>query len=78
MHNNQVYGLTKGQASPTLLRDMHTKSLLKPNIQDRLNPLVLAIASGYTFVARAFALDVKHLKEIIKQAIMHKGGVIHK
>jgi len=74
MHNNQVYGLTKGQASPTLPRDMHTKSLLKPNIQDMLNPLVLAIASGYTFVARAFALDVKHLKEIIKQAITHKGA----
>ncbi|ALL01757.1 2-oxoglutarate oxidoreductase, beta subunit [Pyrodictium delaneyi] len=74
MHNNQVYGLTKGQASPTLPRDMRTKSLLKPNIQDMLNPLVLAIASGYTFVARAFALDVKHLKEIIKQAIMHKGA----
>ncbi len=74
MHNNQVYGLTKGQASPTLPRGIKTKALPKPNIQDMLNPVALAIAAGYTFVARSYAMDVRHLKEIIKKAIRHKGA----
>jgi 2-oxoglutarate ferredoxin oxidoreductase subunit beta len=52
---------------------MKTKSLPLPNINDAINPLVVAISSGYTFVARSYAYDVKHLKEIIKQAILHKG-----
>lgn len=73
VHNNGVYGLTKGQASPTLKLGMKTKSLPLPNINDSLNPLAIAIVSGYTFVARSYAYDVKHLKEIIKQAILHKG-----
>jgi 2-oxoglutarate ferredoxin oxidoreductase subunit beta len=71
--NNGVYGLTKGQASPTLKLGMKTKSLPLPNINDAINPLIVAISSGYTFVARSYAYDVKHLKEIIKQAILHKG-----
>lgn len=71
--NNGVYGLTKGQASPTLKLGMKTKSLPLPNINDAINPLVVAISSGYTFVARSYAYDVKHLKETIKQAILHKG-----
>ncbi|MFN3995247.1 MAG: 2-oxoacid:ferredoxin oxidoreductase subunit beta, partial [bacterium] len=49
------------------------KSLPLPNINDALNPLAIAILSGYTFVARSYAYDVKHLKEIIKKAILHKG-----
>ncbi len=73
VHDNGVYGLTKGQASPTLKRGEKTKSLPKPNINDPLNPIVLAISSGYTFVARAFAYDVQTTKEIIKKAIKHKG-----
>lgn len=71
--NNGVYGLTKGQASPTLKLGTKTKSLPLPNINDAINPLVVAIACGYTFVARSYAYDVKHLKEMIKQAILHKG-----
>ncbi|MCS7243751.1 MAG: 2-oxoacid:ferredoxin oxidoreductase subunit beta [Candidatus Calescibacterium sp.] len=71
--NNGVYGLTKGQASPTLKLGMKTKSLPLPNINEAINPLVVAISCGYTFVARSYAYDVKHLKEIIKQAILHKG-----
>jgi Pyruvate:ferredoxin oxidoreductase and related 2-oxoacid:ferredoxin oxidoreductases, beta subunit len=59
VHDNGVYGLTKGQASPTLKRGEQTKSLPKPNINDPINPIMLALASGYTFVARAFAYDVK-------------------
>ena len=74
MYNNQVYGLTKGQASPTLPYGIKTKALPKPNIQDMVNPIALAVASGYTFVARAYSMDVKGLKEIIKQAIKHKGS----
>jgi 2-oxoglutarate ferredoxin oxidoreductase subunit beta len=73
IHNNGVYGLTKGQASPTLKRDLQTKSLPKPNINEAVNPVALALISGYTFVARSYAYDVRHLKEIIKQGIQHKG-----
>jgi len=73
IHDNGVYGLTKGQASPTLLRGIKTKSLPKPNINDAINPLFMALSSGYTFVARGYAYDVKHLKELIKMAIKHKG-----
>jgi 2-oxoglutarate ferredoxin oxidoreductase subunit beta len=73
IHDNAVYGLTKGQASPTLRLGLRTKALPKPNINEAVNPIALALISGYTFVARAYAYDTKHLKEIIKQAILHKG-----
>ncbi|MGC8568897.1 MAG: 2-oxoacid:ferredoxin oxidoreductase subunit beta [Nitrososphaeria archaeon] len=74
MHDNTVYALTKGQAAPTLERGAKPKSLPKPNIQDAVNPIALALASGYTFVARAYSGKVKHLKEIIKAAINHRGA----
>ena len=73
IHNNGVYGLTKGQASPTLRRDLQTKALPKPNINEPINPIGLAIISGYTFAARTYAYDIRHLKDTIKQAIQHKG-----
>lgn len=73
IHDNGVYGLTKGQASPTLRKGVKTKSLPKPNINEAVNPLAVAIASGYTFVARGYAYDVNHLKELIKRAIQHRG-----
>jgi len=73
VYNNAVYGLTKGQASPTLKLGVKTKSLPKPNINDAVNPIALALVSGYTFIARAYSYDVKHLKEIIKKAVLHKG-----
>jgi 2-oxoglutarate ferredoxin oxidoreductase subunit beta len=73
IHNNGVYGLTKGQASPTLQRDLQTKALPKPNINEAVNAIGLAVISGYTFVARSYAYDVRHLKDTIKQAIQHKG-----
>ena len=76
IHDNQVYGLTKGQASPTLPAGVKTKALPKPNLQEAVNPLTLALASGYTFVARAFAMDINHLKEIIKAAVKHKGAAV--
>jgi 2-oxoglutarate ferredoxin oxidoreductase subunit beta len=74
LHDNGVYGLTKGQASPTLKRGLKPKSLPVPNINEGINPLLLALASGYTFVARAYSYDVKHLKELIKMAMKHKGS----
>jgi 2-oxoglutarate ferredoxin oxidoreductase subunit beta len=73
VHDNSVYGLTKGQASPTLRLGMQTKSLPKPNINAAVNPLALALASGYTFIARTYAYDVNHLKNTLVQAIRHRG-----
>ena len=73
VHDNRVYGLTKGQASPTMPLGERTKSLPKPNIYGPINPLALAVASGYTFVARTFAYDVAMTMELVKQAITHKG-----
>jgi 2-oxoglutarate ferredoxin oxidoreductase subunit beta len=73
IHNNGVYGLTKGQASPTLRRELQTKSLPRPNINEPVNPIGLALISGFTFAARSYAYDVRHLKEVIKKGIWHKG-----
>ncbi|MCW3999214.1 MAG: 2-oxoacid:ferredoxin oxidoreductase subunit beta [Candidatus Bathyarchaeota archaeon] len=73
IHNNGVYGLTKGQASPTLRFGVKTKGLPKPNINEAINVVSLAITAGFTFVARSYAFDVVHLKDMIVQAIKHKG-----
>ncbi|HVL86939.1 MAG TPA: 2-oxoacid:ferredoxin oxidoreductase subunit beta [Candidatus Thermoplasmatota archaeon] len=73
VYNNGVYGLTKGQASPTLKQGMKTKSLSSPNINDGVNPLALALSAGYTWIGRGYAYDIKHLKELMKQAIAHRG-----
>jgi len=74
--NNGVYGLTKGQASPTLQRGAKPKSLPLPNINDAVNPIALAIDSGYTFVARGVAYKSKELTQLIKMGIQHKGLAI--
>lgn len=71
--NNAVYGLTKGQASPTLKLGMKTKSLPQPNVNNSVNPIALALVSGFTFLARGYSYDVRHLKDIIKKAVEHKG-----
>ncbi|MGC8586832.1 MAG: 2-oxoacid:ferredoxin oxidoreductase subunit beta [Candidatus Micrarchaeia archaeon] len=73
VHDNMVYGLTKGQAAPTMPLGEKTKSLPKPNINSAINTIALAVASGYTFVARSFAYDTTMTKDLIKQAIQHKG-----
>ncbi len=72
-HNNGVYGLTRGQASPTLRLGLRTKSLSRPNINKALNPIAISLMSGYTFVARSYAFDFRHLKEVIKRGIRHRG-----
>src|SRR5437899_12895583 len=74
MYDNQVYGLTKGQASPTLPKGIKTKSMPTPSIVEGVNPIAMAVASGYTFVAKSYALDVRHLKQILRAAIEHKGS----
>jgi len=71
--DNGVYGLTKGQASPTLKYGLKTKSLPAPNILDGVNPLALALSAGYTWIGRGYAYDIKGLKELMKKAVLHKG-----
>jgi 2-oxoglutarate ferredoxin oxidoreductase subunit beta len=71
--NNGVYGLTKGQASPTLKLGEKTKSLPSPNTNYNVNPIGLAIASGFTFVGRGYSYDVRQLKDLIIAAVKHKG-----
>jgi len=73
LFNNGVYGLTKGQASPTLALNKQTKSLPRPNASGPVNPLLLAFASGYTFIARGYAYNVPQLKALIRQAVEHPG-----
>ena len=73
LFNNGVYGLTKGQASPTLKLGAKPKSLPSPNINEGVNPIWLAVASGYTWVGRSYSFDVKHLKDMIVRAVRHKG-----
>ena len=72
--NNGVYGLTKGQASPTLAKGIKTKSLSDPTILEGINPIALAVGAGYTFIARGYALDVRNLANLIAQAISHRGS----
>jgi 2-oxoglutarate ferredoxin oxidoreductase subunit beta len=73
LFNNEVYGLTKGQASPTLPLGLQTKSLPEPTIQGQVNPLMLALASGYTWIGRGYAYNVRDLVNLIQQAIKHPG-----
>jgi len=72
VHNNQVYGLTKGQASPTSDPGFVTKTT-PYGAAPPLNPIAVAVASGASFVARGFAGDVDHLVQLIKMGINHKG-----
>ena len=76
VHNNNVYGLTKGQASPTLSKGKKTKSMPEQAIQDGINPIAMAVAAGYTFIARAYALEPKYVAQIIVRAIQHKGSAL--
>ncbi len=71
-HNNQVYGLTKGQASPTSEAGFVTKTTPLGAIQP-LNPLMLALGSDISFLARGFAGDVEHLAGLIKAGVQHRG-----
>ena len=71
--DNQIYGLTTGQTSPTSRVGMKTKSMPFGNIESPVNPISLALAAGCTFVARGFSGEQKHLTELIRLGIQHPG-----
>src|SRR5438034_8970681 len=71
--DNQIYGLTTGQCSPTSAKGMKTKSTPFGNVENPINPIPLAIVGGATYVARGFSGQQKHLTQLIKGAIQHKG-----
>jgi 2-oxoglutarate/2-oxoacid ferredoxin oxidoreductase subunit beta len=73
VHNNMVYGLTKGQASPTSRNNFKTNLQVDGVFLEPLNPLAIAIALKASFVARAFSGDMLETKEMLKKAIQHKG-----
>ena len=73
VHNNMVYGLTKGQASPTSQKGFKTPVQVNGVFLEPFNPLAVAIALDASFVARAFSGHREQTKEILKKAITHKG-----
>lgn len=75
-HNNQIYGLTTGQASPTSEHMMTTVSTPSGVLEWPVNPVGLAIAQGATFVAKGFAGDIEHLTGLYMRAIEHKGFAV--
>jgi 2-oxoglutarate ferredoxin oxidoreductase subunit beta len=76
--DNAIYGLTKGQTSPTSMVGFQTKTTPHGSVDRPLNPLLLAITAGATFVARAFSGKPKELADLVVQGIDHKGfSVVH-
>ncbi len=71
--DNQIYGLTTGQASPTSMMGQRTKSTPNGVIEAPVDPIALALASGATYVARGFSGDVKHLADLVANGIQHRG-----
>ena len=71
--NNQIYGLTTGQVSPTSSKGMKTKSTPFGSVEMPVNPITVAIMNGATFVARGYSSDVRHLTELFKKGIQHRG-----
>lgn len=73
VHDNRVYGLTTGQVAPTAFTGFKAKSTPKGVIEVPFAPLATALSVGATFVAQAFAADIKNLTDIIEQGIKHRG-----
>ena len=71
--DNEIYGLTTGQASPTTETGMTTKTTPLGNLEGMLNPLALALAAGCGYIARGFSGQPKHLVELYKAGIQHPG-----
>ena len=71
--NNQIYGLTTGQISPSSRVGMKTKSTPFGSVETPINPITSAIMNGATFVARGYSADGKQLVKLVKQALQHKG-----
>src|SRR5207237_9097266 len=74
LFDNRIYGLTKGQASPTSELGKKTKSSPYGTVDRPFNPLTLALGAGATFVARSVATDVAHLAQVLRRAAAHKGA----
>jgi 2-oxoglutarate/2-oxoacid ferredoxin oxidoreductase subunit beta len=75
LFNNQIYGLTKGQYSPTSTMGTRAPSTPSGSIDHPLNPIALALGSGATFIARAADTDAKLMGKILEEAYKHKGAV---
>ena len=73
MHNNGVYALTTGQFTPLSKKGWHGPSTPEGSVEEPFNPLSLVLEAGATFVARAYPGKMKHLTDMIVQAIEHKG-----
>ena len=73
VENNQIYGLTKGQYSPTSEKGFVTTTSPDGSIELAFNPMAVALAAGATFIARAFAGEPKHMAGLISQGIQHRG-----
>lgn len=73
LHDNALYALTTGQTSPATPHGYKSKSTPQGNLDNPLNPLAVAIAAGATFVARAYAGNIKQVQELMIQAAEHKG-----
>jgi len=73
VHDNRVYGLTTGQASPTSERGTPTKSTPFGVVDGQMNPLMVALSAGATFVARGYSGESAHLAELIKEGMQHRG-----
>src|SRR5438270_6894663 len=73
LFNNEIYGLTKGQYSPTSRTGTRTKSSPQGSIDNPLRPLSIAIGAEATFVARTLDTDIHHLTEVLRRASAHKG-----
>ncbi|HCM68635.1 MAG TPA: 2-oxoacid ferredoxin oxidoreductase [Candidatus Kerfeldbacteria bacterium] len=73
VHDNQVYGLTTGQTSPTSEKGFKTKSTPGGVIEEPVNPVSLALSAGASFIARGFSGDTTQLTDLIKKGIQHKG-----
>jgi len=71
--DNRIYGLTKGQASPTSREDFETSTTPEGPKQPPVNPLALALSAGGSFIAQSFSTDAQRHTEIVKQAIEHDG-----
>jgi len=76
LFNNRVYGLTKGQYSPTSLPGMRTKSSPQGSIDHAIDPIAFALGAGATFVARTIDVDAPHLQQTLHAAHAHKGTAL--
>lgn len=74
LFNNRIYGLTKGQYSPTSLPGTKTKSSPMGSVEQSFNPIAVTLGAEATFIARSLDTNTRHLGEILKEAALHKGS----